>query len=142
LPKQIKVRVEGSDVRLERTEDARSVRALHGLSRSLLNNMVTGVSQGFQKSLEIHGVGFRAQVQGKSLNLNLGYSHPIVFEIPDGIKITVQENTKLLVEGIDKQRVGQVAADIRAYYPPEPYKGKGIRYVGEQILRKEGKTVQ
>ncbi|MBV8584970.1 MAG: 50S ribosomal protein L6 [Verrucomicrobia bacterium] len=142
LPKQIKVRVEGSDVKLERTEDARNVRALHGLSRSLLNNMVTGVSQGFQKSLEIHGVGFRAQVQGKSLNLSLGYSHPIVFEIPDGIKITVQENTKLLVEGIDKQRVGQVAADIRAYYPPEPYKGKGIRYVGEQILRKEGKTVQ
>ena len=142
LPKQIKVRVEGSDVKLERTEDARNVRALHGLSRSLLNNMVTGVSEGFQKSLEIHGVGFRAQVQGKSLNLSLGYSHPIVFEIPDGIKITVQENTKLLVEGIDKQRVGQVAADIRAYYPPEPYKGKGIRYVGEQILRKEGKTVQ
>jgi large subunit ribosomal protein L6 len=142
LPKQIKVRVEGGDVKLERTDDARNVRALHGLSRSLLNNMVTGVSQGFQKSLEIHGVGFRAQVQGKSLNLNLGYSHPIVFEIPDGIKITVQENTKLLVEGIDKQRVGQVAADIRAYYPPEPYKGKGIRYVGEQILRKEGKTVQ
>jgi large subunit ribosomal protein L6 len=142
LPKQIKVRVEGSDVKLERTGDARSVRALHGLSRSLLNNMVTGVSQGFQKSLEIQGVGFRAQVQGKSLNLSLGYSHPIIFEIPDGIKITVQENTKLLVEGIDKQRVGQVAADIRAYYPPEPYKGKGIRYVGEQILRKEGKTVQ
>ena len=142
LPKQIKVRVEGSDVKLERTEDARNVRALHGLSRSLLNNMVTGVSQGFQKSLEIHGVGFRAQVQGKSLNLSLGYSHPIVFEIPDGIKITVQENTKLLVEGIDKQRVGQVAADIRAYYPPEPYKGKGIRYAGEQIRRKEGKTVQ
>jgi large subunit ribosomal protein L6 len=142
LPKQIKVRVEGGDVKLERTDDARNVRALHGLSRSLLNNMVTGVSQGFQKSLEIHGVGFRAQVQGKSLNLSLGYSHPIVFEIPDGIKITVQESTKLLVEGIDKQRVGQVAADIRAYYPPEPYKGKGIRYVGEQILRKEGKTVQ
>jgi large subunit ribosomal protein L6 len=142
LPKQIKVSVEGSDVKLERTEDARNVRALHGLSRSLLNNMVTGVSQGFQKSLEIHGVGFRAQVQGKSLNLSLGYSHPIVFEIPAGIKITVQENTKLLVEGIDKQQVGQVAADIRAYYPPEPYKGKGIRYVGEQILRKEGKTVQ
>jgi large subunit ribosomal protein L6 len=142
LPKQIKVRVEGSDIKLERTDDARNVRALHGLSRSLLNNMVTGVSQGFQKSLEIQGVGFRAQVQGKSLNLSLGYSHPIVFEIPEGIKITVQENTKLLVEGIDKQRVGQVAADIRAYYPPEPYKGKGIRYVGEQILRKEGKTVQ
>jgi large subunit ribosomal protein L6 len=104
--------------------------------------MVTGVSQGFQKSLEIQGVGFRAQLQGSKLNLSLGFSHPIVFQIPDGIKVTVQDNTKLLVEGIDRQKVGQVAANIRAYYPPEPYKGKGIRYTDEQVLRKEGKTVQ
>jgi large subunit ribosomal protein L6 len=104
--------------------------------------MVTGVSQGFRKSLEIQGVGFRAQVQGKNLNLSLGFSHPILFTIPDGIKITVQENTKILVEGIDRQKVGQVAADIRSFYPPEPYKGKGIRYAGEQVARKEGKTVQ
>jgi large subunit ribosomal protein L6 len=142
LPKAIKLRVEGSTATIDRTTETRSVKALHGLARSLVNNMVTGVSQGFQKSLEIHGVGFRAQLQGSNLNLNLGYSHPIVFHVPAGIKITVQENTKLFIEGIDKQLVGQVAADIRSYYPPEPYKGKGIRYTGETILRKEGKTVQ
>ena len=142
LPSQIKLKVAGNEVSLARDGDSRAVKALHGLSRSLINNMVTGVSQGFQKALEIHGVGFRAQVQGNKLNLSLGFSHPVVFEIPDGIKVTVQENTKLLIEGIDRQKVGQVAANIRGYYPPEPYKGKGIRYVGEQILRKEGKTVQ
>ena len=142
LPKAIKLRIEGKEATLDRDVETRSVKALHGLSRSLLNNMVTGVSQGFQKGLEIHGVGFRAQVQGTKLNLSLGYSHPIAFDIPAGIKVTVQENTKISIEGIDKQVVGQVAADIRAYYPPEPYKGKGIRYTGEQILRKEGKTVQ
>jgi large subunit ribosomal protein L6 len=142
LPKQITLRVEGKEIKLERSDEARNVRALHGLSRSLVQNMVTGVSKGYQRELEIHGVGFRAQVQGKSLNLSLGYSHPVIFNIPEGIKVTVQENTKLLIEGVDKQKVGQVAADIRSFYPPEPYKGKGIRYVGEQILRKEGKTVQ
>lgn len=142
LPKQIKLRIEGKQAVLDRNTETRTVKALHGLSRSLIHNMVIGVSQGFQKGLEIHGVGFRAQVQGKNLNLNIGFSHPVVFPIPDGIKITVTENTKILIEGIDKQMVGQVAADIRSYYPPEPYKGKGIRYAGEQILRKEGKTVQ
>ena len=142
LPKQIKLRIEGKQAVLDRNTETRTVKALHGLSRSLVYNMVIGVSQGFQKGLEIHGVGFRAQVQGKNLNLNIGFSHPVVFPIPDGIKITVTENTKILIEGIDKQMVGQVAADIRSYYPPEPYKGKGIRYAGEQILRKEGKTVQ
>jgi large subunit ribosomal protein L6 len=142
LPRQISLKVEGKEASLIRSAETRSVKALHGLSRSLINNMVAGVSQGFQKSLEIHGVGFRAQVQGATLTMSLGFSHPIVFPIPDGIKITVQENTKLLIEGIDKQKVGQVAADIRAFYPPEPYKGKGIRYTGEQIVRKEGKTVQ
>jgi large subunit ribosomal protein L6 len=142
LPKQIKLRVEGKQAVLDRNTETRTVKALHGLSRSLIHNMVIGVSQGFRKGLEIQGVGFRAQVQGKNLNLNIGFSHPVVFPIPDGIKITVTENTKILIEGIDKQMVGQVAADIRSYYPPEPYKGKGIRYAGEQILRKEGKTVQ
>ena len=142
LPPQIKLRVEGKEVLLDRTSESRAVKALHGLSRSLINNMVTGVSQGFQKSLEIQGVGFRAQVQGSKLNLSLGFSHPIVFPIPDGVKVTVQDNTKLLVEGIDRQKVGQAAANIRAYYPPEPYKGKGVRYTDEQVLRKEGKTVQ
>jgi large subunit ribosomal protein L6 len=104
--------------------------------------MVTGVSTGFTKSLEIQGVGFKANVQGSILNLALGFSHPIVFSIPDGIKVTVTDNTKIKVEGIDRQVVGQVAADIRSYYPPEPYKGKGVRYAGEAVVRKEGKTVQ
>ena len=142
LPRQISLKVEGKEASLSRSAETRGVKALHGLSRSLISNMVAGVSQGFQKTLEIHGVGFRAQLQGTNLTMSLGFSHPIVFPIPDGIKITVQENTRLLIEGIDKQKVGQVAADIRAFYPPEPYKGKGIRYSGEQILRKEGKTVQ
>jgi len=142
LPKQIKAKVEGATVKLERDSEARQVKALHGLSRSLLSNMITGVSAGFVKDLEIQGVGFKAAVQGKALNLSLGFSHPVLFPIPEGIKITVADNTKVKVEGIDRQLVGQVAADIRAYYPPEPYKGKGVRYAGEQIIRKEGKTVQ
>jgi large subunit ribosomal protein L6 len=134
--------VDGSVVTVERNGDARNVRALHGLSRALVSNMVAGVSTGFVKDLEIQGVGFKAAVQGKILNLSLGFSHPVLFPIPDGIKVTVTENTKIKIEGIDKKVVGQVAADIRAYYPPEPYKGKGVRYAGEQIVRKEGKTVQ
>lgn len=142
LPKQIKGRVEGATVHIERTSEDRKVRALHGLSRALVNNIVTGVSTGFAKDLEIQGVGFKAAVKGKILDLNLGFSHDLHFPIPEGIKITVAENTKIKVEGIDRQLVGQVAADIRAYYPPEPYKGKGVRYAGEQIQRKEGKTVQ
>lgn len=142
LPKQIKARLDGSNILVERESENRQVRALHGLSRALINNLVTGVSTGFKKDLEIQGVGFKAAVQGSLLNLSLGFSHPIHFAIPEGIKITVTENTKISVEGIDRQLVGQVAADIRAYYPPEPYKGKGVRYAGEQILRKEGKTVQ
>jgi len=142
LPKQIKASVDGKTLTVERASEDRKVKALHGLSRSLLNNMVTGVSAGFVKDLEIQGVGFKAAVQGKVLNLSLGFSHPINFQIPEGIKITVADNTKVKVEGIDKHLVGQVAADIRGYYPPEPYKGKGVRYAGEQIIRKEGKTVQ
>lgn len=142
LPKDISAKVEDSVLKVERNSENRSVRALHGLSRALVANMVTGVSDGFVKDLEIHGVGFKAAVQGSALNLSLGYSHPVLFPIPAGIKVTVAENTKIRIEGIDKKVVGQVAADIRAYYPPEPYKGKGVRYAGEQIVRKEGKTVQ
>jgi large subunit ribosomal protein L6 len=104
--------------------------------------MVQGVSEGFTKQLEIEGVGFRAAVQGSNLNLSLGFSHPIQFAIPKDIKITVVENTKITIDGADKKLVGQVAADIRGFYPPEPYKGKGVRYAGEQIRRKVGKTVQ
>jgi len=142
LPLAIKARVEGTSVIFDRANETRQVRALHGLSRSLVSNMVTGVSTGFVKDLEIQGVGFKAAVQGDKVNLSLGFSHPILFSIPAGIKVTVLENTKIKIEGADKQVVGQVAADIRAYYPPEPYKGKGVRYAGEQVRRKEGKTVQ
>jgi large subunit ribosomal protein L6 len=104
--------------------------------------MIHGVSEGFTKQLEIEGVGFRAAVQGSNLNLSLGFSHPVAFSIPNDIKITVADNTKITIQGVDKKLVGQVAADIRGFYPPEPYKGKGVRYAGEQIRRKEGKTVQ
>lgn len=142
LPKKISVFVEGGQVSIGRDSEDRKVRALHGLSRALVCNMVTGVSVGFAKDLEIQGVGFKAAVKGAILDLNLGFSHAIHFPIPAGIKVTVVENTKIKIEGIDRQLVGQVAADIRAYYPPEPYKGKGVRYVGEKIQRKEGKTVQ
>jgi large subunit ribosomal protein L6 len=142
LPKAVRAKIEGEIVELEREGETRQVRALHGLSRALLANMVTGVSEGFRRDLEIQGVGFKAAVQGSKLNLSLGKSHPILFDIPAEIKITVTDNTKLSIEGIDKHVVGQVAADIRGYYPPEPYKGKGIRYAGEQVRRKEGKTVQ
>lgn len=142
LPAKITAKVEGEQLSVLRDGDNREQKALHGLSRSLLSNMITGVTDGFKRDMEIHGVGFKAAVQGQKLNLSLGKSHPILFDIPAGVKVTVSENTKLSIEGIDKQVVGQCAADIRAYYPPEPYKGKGVRFVGEQIRRKEGKTVQ
>lgn len=142
LPDEIKVTVENEKVTFHRSKDTRKERAMHGLARALVNNMVVGVDQGFVKDLEIQGVGFKAAVVGGALKLNLGYSHEILFPIPVGIKITVTENTKIRVEGVDRQLVGQVAADIRSYYPPEPYKGKGVRYAGEKIVRKEGKTVQ
>jgi large subunit ribosomal protein L6 len=142
LPKGIKANVVDNRVSLGREAETRSIKALHGLSRSLINNMVIGVSEGFTKQLEIEGVGFKAAVQGANLNLSLGFSHPVLFPIPQDIKITVAENTKVTIQGVDKKTVGQVAADIRRFYPPEPYKGKGVRYAGEQIRRKEGKTVQ
>jgi len=142
LPRDISGKIDNNKVTLARSAETRTARALHGLSRALVHNMVQGVSQGFTKQLEIEGVGFKAAVQGSNLNLSLGFSHPILFQIPKEIKITVIENTKLTIQGIDKKLVGQVAADIRRFYPPEPYKGKGVRYAGEQIRRKEGKTVQ
>jgi large subunit ribosomal protein L6 len=142
LPAGIKGSIKDQTLVFERGGEDRKVRALHGLARAMVNNMVVGISQGFTRDLEIHGVGFKAAVQGSNLKLNLGYSHDILFPIPAGIKVTVADNTKIKVEGIDKQLVGQVASDIRAYYPPEPYKGKGVRYAGEHIIRKEGKTVQ
>jgi len=142
LPRQIRASVQDNRVSVVREAESRSVKALHGLSHSLVHNMVQGVSEGFTKQLEIEGVGFKAAVQGSTLNLSLGFSHPVTFSIPKDIKITVADNTKITVQGVDKQLVGQVAADIRGFYPPEPYKGKGVRYAGEQIRRKVGKTVQ
>jgi large subunit ribosomal protein L6 len=142
LPRQIKASVKDNHVSIAREAEARNVKALHGLSRALVHNMIVGVSEGFTKNLEIEGVGFKAAVQGQNLNLSLVFSHPVLFTIPKDIKITVTDNTKISIQGPDKKVVGQVAADIRGYYPPEPYKGKGVRYAGEQIRRKEGKTVQ
>ena len=142
LPRRTSLKVDDGKVIVSRQGDDSESRALHGLSRALVNNMVRGVSEGFMKKLEIQGVGFKAAVAGKAVNLNLGYSHPISYPIPDQIKVTVEENTKLTIEGPDRQVVGQVAAEIRAFYPPEPYKGKGVRYTDERVIRKEGKTVQ
>jgi large subunit ribosomal protein L6 len=142
LPPRTAAKLEGANVILSRDGEDAAARSLHGLSRALVNNMVKGVSEGFVKKLEIQGVGFKAAVVAGKVNLALGYSHPINYPIPGQIKVTVEENTKLTIEGPDKQMVGQVAAELRSYYPPEPYKGKGVRYVGEKVTRKEGKTVQ
>ena len=122
-------------------DDSRFAKAMYGTVRSVIAGMVKGVSEGYAKELEIQGVGFKANLKGKQLDLALGYSHPILMDIPEGIKITVTDQTKLKVEGADKQLVGAVTAEIRGYYPPEPYKGKGVRLVGERVRRKEGKTV-
>jgi large subunit ribosomal protein L6 len=142
LHRRTSLKVEGDKIVVSRDGEDAQAKAMHGLSRALVNNMVKGVSEGFVKKLEIQGVGFKAAVQGKNVNLSLGYSHPLLYPIPDQIKVTVEENTKLTIEGPDKAEVGRVAAEIRSYYPPEPYKGKGVRYVGEKVVRKEGKTVQ
>lgn len=142
LPLSVSATVSGNRISVTSQGEDRNARANHGLARSLIHNMVQGASQGFQKKLEIQGVGFKAAVQGKNLNLSLGFSHPILFPIPSDIKITVTENTMIQIDGADKQKVGEVAASIRRFYPPEPYKGKGVRYVGEHVRRKEGKTVQ
>jgi large subunit ribosomal protein L6 len=142
LPRRTSLKVENGKVVVSRQGDDAEAKALHGLSRALVNNMVRGVSEGFVKKLEIQGVGFKAAVQGNTVNMSLGYSHPVLYEIPAQIKVTVEENTKLTIEGPDRQVVGQVAAELRSFYPPEPYKGKGVRYTDERVVRKEGKTVQ
>lgn len=141
LPTGISVKTDEGAVVVGRASEARQHRALHGTVRSLVNNMITGVSKGFVKDLEIQGVGMRAAVKGQDIDLSLGKSHPILHPIPSGLTVTVTDNTKIKVEGIDKQLVGQFAAEVRGYYPPEPYKGKGVRYAGEKIRRKEGKSV-
>ena len=141
LPVGISLSQEDGTVTVKRATEGRAHRALHGTARSLINNMIIGVTDGYTKDLEILGVGFRAAVKGSVLDLSLGKSHPILHPIPEGLKVTVAENTKVKVEGIDKQEVGQFAAEVRAYYKPEPYKGKGVRYVGEYVRRKAGKSV-
>ena len=142
LPTAIELQQEDGTLTLSRPDDSRTSKSMHGTARSLVSNMVQGVCTGFFKELEIRGIGFRAAVKGAALDLNLGFSHPVLHPIPDGIEVTVTDNTKIKVEGIDKQKVGQFAAEVRAYYPPEPYKGKGVRLAGEYVRSKAGKTVQ
>jgi large subunit ribosomal protein L6 len=143
LPGAITVRQEDTSLIVERPDDQRQNRALHGLTRSLVANMVTGVTAGFTKELEIVGVGYRAAARGPgSLELALGFSHPVVVEAPDGVTFDVPTPTRIIVKGIDKEKVGQVAADIRKLRKPEPYKGKGVRYLGERVMRKAGKAAK
>ena len=140
IPSLIGVSQEGSDIKVVPETDSRIARQRHGLSRTLIANMVEGVFKGFEKRLQIQGVGYRAQAQGKKLTLNVGYSKPVEMDMPEGIQVAVEKNTEVIVSGIDKEIVGNVAAKIRAVRPPEPYKGKGIRYLGEMVRRKAGKT--
>ena len=140
LPTHVVVSKEGQTLNVTRRDDTRTSKQMHGLSRTLVANMVEGVSQGFQRRLEIQGVGYRAQVQGRNLVLNIGYSHQVQIDPPEGVQFAVENNTNVIVSGYDKEIVGNTAAKIRAVRPPEPYKGKGIRYAGEAVRRKAGKT--
>jgi len=140
LPPRITLSVDGDKVMVRRDGDDRPSRALHGLTRSLIANMMTGVTKGFEKRLEIVGIGFRADVEKSALKLSLGFSHPVLYAIPEGIRVEVEKQTQITVRGIDKQQVGTVAAKLRSIKPPEPYKGKGVRYLGEHIRKKVGKT--
>ena len=140
FPEEVNVALEDGEVRVGRPADDRRSRAMHGLSRALLANMVTGVSEGYKRELQLVGVGYRAALKGKDLELQVGYSHPVSIVAPDGVAFEVPEPTKVIVSGIDKERVGQASADIRKVRPPEPYKGKGIRYVDEYVRRKAGKA--
>jgi large subunit ribosomal protein L6 len=140
VPSGITLELKDDQIHVTRNNDSKKVRSLHGLTRTLVANMVTGTTQGFQKKLNIVGVGYRANVQGRLLQLSLGYSHPIRYTIPDGIDVSIEEQTKITVSGIDKQKVGQTAAEIRSFRKPEPYKGKGISYADEVIRRKVGKS--
>ena len=139
LPSEMEIKVEGSEVTVTRPNDLKKMKSLHGLTRTLIHNMVVGVTDGFTKELEVNGVGFRASKAGKKLTLNLGYSHPVEMEDPEGLESTVDGN-KIIIKGIDKEKVGQYAAEIRDKRRPEPYKGKGIKYADEVIRRKVGKT--
>ena len=140
LPAEMEIKKDGEEIIVSRPNDLKKMKSLHGLTRTLINNMVVGVTEGYQKVLEINGVGYRGQKQGNKLILSLGYSHPVEMEDPEGITVEVPNQTELVVKGIDKQLVGNYAAKIRDWRKPEPYKGKGIKYAGEYIRRKEGKT--
>lgn len=140
LPAEMIITVEGAEAKVERPNDLKRSKALHGLTRTLINNMVVGTSQGYEKTLEINGVGYRAQKQGKTLVLSLGYSHPVEMQDPEGLESVCETQTKIIVKGIDKEKVGQYAAEIRSKRAPEPYKGKGIKYADEVIRRKVGKA--
>ncbi len=141
LPEGISCELKDNMIFVKRKDDSKRQKSFHGLARALINNMVVGVSQGYQKELEIVGTGYKAQMKGKTLVLNLGFSHPVEVTPPEGIEIQTPSPVRIVVKGIDKQKVGQVAADIRKIYPPEPYKGKGIRYAGEEVRRKLGKAM-
>jgi len=141
MPYGVRAMQNDNKIEIKRLSDIKDHRMKHGLVRALVNNMVIGVTKGFMKELEIQGVGFKAQAAGKKLTLNLGFSHPIDFDIPEGITIQTPKPTQITVQGIDKQLVGEVSAKIRAFYKPEPYKGKGVRYAGEHVRKKAGKTV-
>jgi large subunit ribosomal protein L6 len=140
VPEVITVAVTDKEITLTRTSDTKPLKAMHGTWRALIQNMIAGVSHGFQKKLEIVGVGYKAELKGKKIQLALGYSHPIVFDPPKGVKVEVPQPTNIIISGIDKQLVGQVAAKLRSFRPPEPYKGKGVKYEGEYIRRKAGKA--
>ena len=140
LPSEMSIKVEGAEVVVSRPNDLKKMKSLHGLTRTLINNMVIGVANGYEKVLEVNGVGYRAQKQGKTLVLSLGYSHPVEMVDPEGIEAVVEGQNKIIVKGIDKEKVGQYAAEIRSKRGPEPYKGKGIKYADEVIRRKVGKT--
>ncbi|MEC7812304.1 MAG: 50S ribosomal protein L6 [Verrucomicrobiota bacterium] len=142
MPSRTTVSQEENVLSVTRDGDDRKAMAMHGLGRSLLNNMVLGVSEGFVKKLEINGVGFKAAVSGNTVTMNLGYSHPIKYDLPNQVIVSVDKDTNVTIEGPDKQKVGLVAAELRGFYPVEPYKGKGVKYADEHIRRKEGKTVQ
>jgi large subunit ribosomal protein L6 len=137
--KKVQVKQEDNVLKFSGIEGVDGSVAMAGTMRSLVNNMVVGVSQGFEKKLELIGVGYRAQAQGNKLNLTLGFSHPVIYDVPEGINVETPSQTEIVVKGADKQKVGQVSADIRAYRPPEPYKGKGVRYSDERVIRKEAK---
>ncbi len=140
LPSEMTITQEGEEIHVSRPNDLKKMKSLHGLTRTLIHNMIVGVTEGYQKVLEINGVGYRAAKQGKTLNLSLGYSHPVLMEDPEGLEIVVEGQNKIIVKGIDKEKVGQYAAEIREKRAPEPYKGKGIKYADEVIRRKVGKT--